>query len=110
MNKISPPVKLMYYMLLNKGNICGDPDVIIARMGLPITINESYAEECIKDICDRIADAANQSGSVKLIKLTTYDFCHFYRDKSMVTNATRAVKSQPIRVTYKMNGVFRRVK
>lgn len=106
------PVKFMYYMMLNKGNIAGDPDVLGNRLNMPMTITEDCAEECILKICNQIADVARQPGSVKLIKLTTYDFCHFvkYGSQDIINAITNTAKNRIIKPTRTMNGPFRRIK
>jgi len=108
MSKIDPNVKLLYCLMLNKGKICNDPEVMDVRGKLPITITERIAVECI------IAILENLHGHIiseDKVNLTNFSFCHFvkYGIPTQQTNFNnKVVKKIAPKKDFK-GGMFRRV-
>ena len=107
MSKIDPNVKLLYCLMLNKGKVYNDPEVLEVRGKLPITITERIAVECIITILEDLH--GHMIGEDK-VNLTNFDFCHFVKYGAKNKNFKYNKFFKKIAPKKDFNGgVFRRV-
>lgn len=109
MKKIASEVRLIYYMMLNKGEWANDPEALDIRVAvLPITIND--AQDTIESLCLRVSAAADvPKDAITVNEITTKNFCHFWFDP--ISKHQKIIEHKQPRYKHnRMNGCFRRVK
>lgn len=105
------PVRLVYYMLMNKGKINSNDIVAIAariNMPIPVTITGESANRSIQIILN--AAAKETGGDVNKVHahITTFDFCHFIKTGDIAKTSTK--RSKHIKTTSTFGKTFWRKK
>jgi len=105
------PVRLVYYMLMNKGRINSRDTVAIASridMPIPMTITEKSANSSIQIILEAAARETKGDATKVHAHITNFDFCHFIKFGDIVKTSKK--KSKIIKVKTTFGKTFRRKK